>query len=153
MYRHILCVDITNYALKKYRHSLIVLITSLFHSPLPLRVCNLSRAMSQLRESPLPFPYFLQVATIYCLAFDNGAYAQWLARTAADAIIHTCDQIPSSRLDRVTQEYIHRELNPRVAIVCAVSEDKVVGFSTWVLPASLSKRDPRSIALPQDNRD
>jgi GNAT superfamily N-acetyltransferase len=97
--------------------------------------------MYELVPSPLSTAYLCATAKIYALAFAGGDYAQWLANTPDDARLHSADDIPPARLARTTLEHKHRELNPRVVFVCAVSKGEVIGYSSWLLPSSLSRSE------------
>src|SRR5277367_2147592 len=101
--------------------------------------------MLQLQATPLPPLYFPGIVEIYTLAFAGGNYARWMAKTPADGIVETADDIPPSRLQKTMREIIHQEWNPRVVLVCALSDGKVIGYSLWILPACLSRTE----TLPQ----
>jgi GNAT superfamily N-acetyltransferase len=101
-----------------------------------------TKIMSEIKlvENPKEETYYWQSGAIYLQAFSKGSYFNFICKTTEDA---DCGQVP---LDPVrhryhTKQYLHRALNPRQSLVCAMKDDEVVGYAWWVLPASLAREE------------
>ena len=89
-----------------------------------------------LRESPHPYDVLFQVSEVFHLAFSNGEYLRWMSKTPADALTDKLEKIPG-RVRQYATVIAHRLLNPRVVMVCAFKDDRVVGYAMWRAPRAL----------------
>jgi len=89
-----------------------------------------------LRESPHPYNVLFQASEVFHRAFSNGDYLRWISKTPADALTDKLEEIPE-RVQQYATVIAHRLLNPRVVMVCAFKDDRVVGYAMWRVPHAL----------------
>ena len=99
--------------------------------------------MSQwtLQTPPFPSEIFRQTAIIHCLSFSNRGLSRWWATSPELAITDTVDQIPARRMHKTIRDHLHRQLNPKSIVVCAIMDRKVVGYVVWTMPKKLWRNE------------
>src|ERR1700730_4308022 len=94
-----------------------------------------------LQRAPFPSSLFRQTAIIHCLAFSKGSISSLWSPTPELAKTDTVEEIPPLRLHKTIREHRHRELDPKVVVVCAVIDGEVVGRASWEVPAPLRRSE------------
>jgi len=91
-------------------------------------------------EAPSPEISRDECAITLILAFSDGNYWHWCASDPSYIVTQTVDDIPERRLFK-TRRWIKRcEVDRRMKAVCAVLNGKVIGYSTWIKPINLAKK-------------